>query len=387
MIEKGAQFAAGEYLYAKIELTNYGKKKFRNIFLNRPTLYKQVGNDYYFHSSRTQLFQYFSRFGNDAYVLSPKIPYSYSCVENGETWVVNFTLGNYIKLYAPNGVLYKGEFQYDFIDETSGDFSELVSILGDSTIESLPQLTNDMSMIVYGLEKSGDMDNYLSPGRVPSFLKPEIGGTSIKADYSPERTDDSNLTATPDDDVSEFHKVRREAIVNTIITALNEKINNHNRYADIMGVNYDFYLPTIANDDWINAVDDISIMAFIQCIPVGPESYYNSYALGASRIIRTDYIYGVTRVYNPGTANEETYHVYHEKECPFIQDLFDADGKPIEVIDPSTGDVLLDAYGNPLCQTSGTYNGENYTLILDDTFVNRVFAVEKGYYPCMECKP
>lgn len=73
MIEKGAQFAAGEYLYAKIELTNYGKKKFRNIFLNRPTLYKQVGNVYYFHSSRTQLFQYFSRFGNDAYILSPKI--------------------------------------------------------------------------------------------------------------------------------------------------------------------------------------------------------------------------------------------------------------------------------------------------------------------------
>lgn len=80
-------------------------------------------------------------------------------------------------------------------------------------------------------------------------------------------------------EVSDFHKIRRETIINLIIDTLNERINKHNRYANMMGVNYDFYLPTIENSDWINAVDDVSIMAFVQGIPTGQETYYNSYAL------------------------------------------------------------------------------------------------------------
>lgn len=243
---------------------------------------------------------------NGKYVLSPKIPYSY---KDGE-WLMNFTLGNYIKLYAPNGILYKGEFQKDFINEASGDYNEFASILGDSTIQYLPQLTTDMSMIVYALKAS----EYA----VPSFLSDDTS-ISIKSDYSPEKTEA---------EVSEFHKIRREAIIETIIEALDEKINNHNRYADMMGVTYDFYLPTIPNADWINAVDDVSIMAFVQGIPVGPDSYYNSYALGASRIIRTDYLYGVVRSGDGGT-----YYIYHEKDCEYIDDFFDEDGNLIQNVD------------------------------------------------------
>lgn len=72
MIERGAQYIAGEYIEAKIELTKAGIRKYRSIFLNRPISYKVEGNYYYFYSSRTQLFQYFSRFGKDAYVIKPR---------------------------------------------------------------------------------------------------------------------------------------------------------------------------------------------------------------------------------------------------------------------------------------------------------------------------
>lgn len=73
MIEVGPQYIAGEFLDAKIKLTNLGKRKFRTIFLNRPKTYKIEDSYYYFKASRTQLFQYFSRFGKDAYVIYPEI--------------------------------------------------------------------------------------------------------------------------------------------------------------------------------------------------------------------------------------------------------------------------------------------------------------------------
>ena len=73
MIEQGPQYIAGEYLECKVKLTLFGLRKYRTIFLNRPICYKKEGNIYYFYSSRTQLFQYFSRFGKDAYIIKPNI--------------------------------------------------------------------------------------------------------------------------------------------------------------------------------------------------------------------------------------------------------------------------------------------------------------------------
>lgn len=152
--------------------------------------------------------------------------------------------------------------------------------------------------------------------------------------------------------VSEFHQKRREVIINLIIDTLNEKINNHNRYADIMGITYDFYLPTIDNAEWINAVDDVSIMAFVQGMPTGHETYYNSYALGASRIIRTDYIYG--------TEKTGEIKLYHKLDCEKLSGRLDADGYPID-------------------------NSEH--AYINNIFLNNIDAALAGYYPCMDCKP
>lgn len=73
MIKVGPQFIAGEFIDAKVQLTNLGLRKYRNIFLNRPVPYKKEENIFYFKCSRNQLFQYFSRFGVDAFVIEPKI--------------------------------------------------------------------------------------------------------------------------------------------------------------------------------------------------------------------------------------------------------------------------------------------------------------------------
>ena len=109
------------------------------------------------------------------------------------------------------------------------------------------------------------------------------------------------------------------------------------------GVQYNFVLPDITDDDWRNSINDISVMSFIQGMPIGVQQYYNNYALSGSRIIQTEYIYGTTDKY------------YHETWCPEIAEFFDPDAT-------DTSDV-------------------------DNVFITRVQAAQSGYYPCKICRP
>lgn len=73
MIKLGPQFACDidsimEYI---IKLTPQGIKKFNKIYIHRPKPYKIEDNLYYFKCSYDQMYQYFFRFGKDAYVISP----------------------------------------------------------------------------------------------------------------------------------------------------------------------------------------------------------------------------------------------------------------------------------------------------------------------------
>ena len=276
--------------------------------------------------------------GEYKYVLSPKIPYAYE--EDG--YIINFTLGNAIKLYAKNGVLYEGEFKNAHINDTEviDEYDIYENILGSSTLTKLPQLTTNMSLIVYALTQNTYFDD------LPDFLKSSNANVSMLQDYDDKHSDDgTNTPLDYSDDVSEFNIKRRSVIINTIVEVLNDKINNHNRYADMMGVTYDFYLPEIDDAEWINAVDDVSIMAFMQGMPTSTDTYYNSYALGASRIVEATYIYG--------TGDKK----YHTSRCQLLNGQFDADGFP---------------------KDGG---------LVKEMFLNKIDAAKGGYNPCMVCKP
>lgn len=273
--------------------------------------------------------------GTEEYVLSSKIPYVY---KDPTGYIIHFTLGNYIELYAPNGVLYKGEFKKDYIDQAKDEYDEIHDILSMLTLEALPQLTTDMSLIMYGLTRSST-DSGVTLPTLPSYL------TTMSTSGKPPMTRDYSDVYSGDD-VSEFNIKRREVIISLITSTLNEKMNKHNRYADMMGVTYDFYLPEIKDSEWINSIDDISIMAFIQGIPVGTDSYYNNYALGSARIVRAERYYALT---------DGSGIYYHKKDC---QDLIDG--------------TKYDTAGEP----------ENV-----DAFLSKISAAKAGYYPCPKCRP
>lgn len=266
------------------------------------------------------------------YKMSPKIPYTYYDEITGT--VVHFSLGNYIKLYTNNKV-YEGDLLRDYREDAEADYNEFYIPFDEAgyseqqVLDMIPELTKSMSIIIEALHT-------VNPSYIPSFLYPDSksdpNAVPLTLDYG-----------SGDRDASEFHQIRRNVIIELIQDALREEMNEHTTYASIYGVQYNFALPDITDDDWRNSINDISVMSFIQGMPIGVQQFYNNYALSGSRIIQTEYIYGTTDKY------------YHETWCPEIADFFD----------PDTTD----------------------TSDVDNVFITRVQAAQSGYYPCKVCRP
>lgn len=280
--------------------------------------------------------------GGFAYQMSPKIPFSYVDEETGA--IVNFTLKNYVKLYT-NGKFYEGELRDDYIEISDAKYQEYVDAFGSEAdaFDNISDLTNDMSILIAALHRE-EQRTYQK--LVPSFL---IANTGVDLPLTQDYARGSNR------DASAFHEKRRDVILNMIRDTLQQEINSHQTYAKIMGSNYDFSIPDIADDDWTNSINDISVMSFIQGMPIGTNSYYNNYALGGSRIVQTDYIYGTS---DSGTK------LYHKSDCPYLEKYFN-DIEGMEHSEP--------------------YGTAQY--IVDNVFVNRVYAAEAGYWPCLKCRP
>lgn len=106
-----------------------------------------------------------------------------------------------------------------------------------------------------------------------------------------------------------FEAIRKKTIIDAIKNDVNDAINLHNTYANRFGISYRFSPPLISDGDWYRNIEDIGFLAFFQGIPMGLHGErFNSYALGASRIVRKTYYY------IQEDLNGLRY--YHRENCP-----------------------------------------------------------------------
>lgn len=84
-----------------------------------------------------------------------------------------------------------------------------------------------------------------------------------------------------------FDHIRRQTIISALEDSLEYHINRHNAYAMRLGVTYTFTLPTISEEEWVNTVDDIGVLALIQGLPLGFGQEYNNFAFGGSRVLKS----------------------------------------------------------------------------------------------------
>lgn len=84
----------------------------------------------------------------------------------------------------------------------------------------------------------------------------------------------------------EFHRVRRDTIINKLEETIEYYINNHNKISSHYGINYEFTLPTIEEEDWYRTINDISMIAFMQGYPHKNQltGTYNHYAIAGARL-------------------------------------------------------------------------------------------------------
>jgi len=345
------------------------------------------------------------------FTLKPKIPYAYTYrIPNSRKSVtVNFTLDNYVTLYfsddeflvgAPdaNGIPddggthvlegYVGEFLdvdqngiddlKDFYDTETGlliavpeDKEQYVdnddpyglNVYQDNVerrkyiLNTLPMYTDNISYILKQLFESGRIDSS-NPARGLDIFYED----GAKQDYVYD--DDGNTII----EASDFNTLRRETIIGLITSVLKEEFNQHNDYADSLGVTYNFNLPEIGRDQWNNTIDDISVLAFFQGMPMGADYYYNNYSLGGARIVKANYLYAETVKGWDG----EDHKVYHKFYCPLI---------PRDTNDNfkySTGESKFE---------NGTFpNGTaRMTTGVEQIFINSNHAKKAGYSVCSEC--
>lgn len=82
-----------------------------------------------------------------------------------------------------------------------------------------------------------------------------------------------------------YYEIKNNTITNIIEKEMNHYIKEHNHIAKQFGIEYEFWLPEIDQDDWYRTVGDISLMVIMQGYPfdmVG--NRYNRIGITGSRI-------------------------------------------------------------------------------------------------------
>lgn len=293
------------------------------------------------------------------YQLSPKIPYTTEVTYGSTTYTIGYTLGDDIYFYmnvpSKGPRCYSGKLNYNSYNEIvsaySGEgYKEYFGEASAADPDEIAAFTTDISMILYSLNSKVGID--IGPELLP-------GSADFLLDYTKQADGSYKVGA--------FHENRRKTIIKIISECLNEEINvEHNRFAAYMGSTYDFYLPEITDDDWINTIDDITVMAFVQGIPVGTTEgvFYNSYALGGSQIVKKDYVY-MNKMKSNYSSNE--MFIYHKPSCRIFTDGYD--GK------------IYDYNKDP--DAAGSVDEIFYTFLNEDSAI--AFAEGQACYPCQWC--
>ena len=285
--------------------------------------------------------------GGYEYKLSSKIPYTY----NANNYSIGYTLKNDVYLYYNNNC-YSGRLYYNKFSDIVAKFNSDYKYIADTkpsmqeAAHDISMLTDDISMVIYALNNCPNNPSSITIGK--ELMPTSSSVNNFSQDY---QTDASGKTT-----VGDFHKKRREVIIKIISDTLTETINiKHNKFAELVGNTYNFYLPEITDDDWINSINDITVMSFVQGIPVGTlkGNYYNNYALGGSQIVNRGLLYGNTVKSDYSNNNVNLYH--KDENCKGITEHINVNTNKKEY-----DQIFISEYGS---------NG----------------AIENNYLPCQLC--
>ncbi len=171
-----------------------------------------------------------------------------------------------------------GTWYYGTIDST-GDIRIIKEY--DGTVEG-DSLTTDYSAINYYVESycftkwvEDNLDNITVSNMITDTLESsEIVDGETEEEYE---TTGKIFDGNYESDDSTFQNHKKEVMKNLLINNLNQAITSY------AGKNTDteYQLPVLEETDWDQILNNVSITAFVQGIPIGMK-YYNNYAIATS---------------------------------------------------------------------------------------------------------
>lgn len=113
----------------------------------------------------------------------------------------------------------------------------------------------------------------------------------------------------PENPDSEFCMHKREVIKNVVESNLNQAITSYSRKSA-----GEYQLPKLTETDWDQILSNVSIITFVQNIPIGMK-YYNNYAIATSTVNK-EYVDPDEIYLNASNGEEANY--YHMPYCTHL---------------------------------------------------------------------
>ena len=203
----------------------------------------------------------------------------------------------------------KGGFKF-YYEDSRGAFVEFTeeNILNQDTVEQ----DKDYSAINYCVEsyvftqwvtkKLGDI--------TVGDIKSPTEGQYNNVDNSNAKIFDitSSNNPDPENDTAYANSVLAQHKKDIIINTIEKNLSQATAQAKEMNPNYEYRLPQLSYDEWEQALSNISIIAFMQGMPIGLK-YYNNYAIATSTLNKE--FVDPDELYFAGTGDQ----YYHQRQC------------------------------------------------------------------------
>lgn len=112
----------------------------------------------------------------------------------------------------------------------------------------------------------------------------------------------------PENDTAYAKSVLAQHKKDIIINTIEKNLSQATAQAQAMNLNYEYRLPQLSYDEWEQALSNISIIAFMQGMPIGLK-YYNNYAIATSTLNKE--FVDPDELYFAGTDDQ----YYHQRQC------------------------------------------------------------------------
>lgn len=278
-----------------------------------PYIYDQYDNKQYWDNLANN---YFTVNANNQKV------YLQKAIEEGDA---NFSISNtFRKISVPQGSgtdwsvlkifqILNPDGGYKFYyEDTRGAYIELPSTMA---INGMPDKNDDknkdFSAINYCVESyvfTKWVTNNLKDIKVSDLQSP-TGGQYNNVDKDAKIFDISaSNNPDPENDDAYAISVLAQHKKDVIINTLEKNLAQAQAQAQEMNPNYEYRLPQLTYDEWEQALSNISIIAYMQGMPIGLK-YYNNYTIATSTLNK-EYV-DPDELYFAGTSDQ----YYHQRNC------------------------------------------------------------------------